>query len=280
MLVHDEIKGLGGLASHQGNQGGPGGGNPNQYPAPMGNPYSYYSPYYVQNQYYGAPSPAGYGHQPPFPKYPMYGQHQAGSGVQTPPAKPPAAGNGNGAPYSSGVGHLHHPQSSAAGGFGDETGGYQGSAGGLAGDFQKYNQGGGIGFLGTMGGAGSGSAGVGGVGPGVGPISSQRGTGTSPESAYKAYGAPGGVGVGADKSGIPNVASRGVGGVGLGGGAGGQGGQQGNYYQGSGVGGGGVGGGAGGRFGVQNQYGAQGQQQPGADPYYNGGYQNQRFAGW
>lgn len=280
MLVHDDIKGLGGLGSHQGNQGAPGGGNPNQYPgmsAPMGNPYSYYSPYYMQNQYYGAPSPAGYGHQPPFPKYPMYGQHQAGSGVQTPPNKPPTTGNGNGTPYSSGASHLHHPQSSAAGGFGDETGGYQGSAGGLGGDFQKYNQGG-IGFLATMGGAGSGSAGVGGVSSGVGPISSQRGTGASPESAYKGYGAPGGVGVSADKTGIPNVASRGVGGVGLGGGAGGQGGQQGNYYQGSGVGAGGAGGA--GRFGVQNQYGAQGQQQPGADPYYSGGYQSQRFGGW
>ena len=279
MLAHDDIKGLGGLGSHQGNQGGPGGGNQNQYPgmnAPMGNPYSYYQPYYMQNQYYGAPSPAGYGHQPPFVKYPMYNQHQAGSGVQTPPNKPPATGNGNGTPYSSGASHLHHPQSSAAGGFGDETSGYQGSASGLGGDFQKYNQAGGMGFLGTMGGAGSGSAGVSGVSSGVGPISSQRGTGTSPESAYKGYGAPGGVGVGVDKAGISNVASRGVGSVGLGGGAGGQGGQQGNYYQGSGA--SGVGGGAG-RFGVPNQYGAQAQQQPGADSYYGGGYQNQRF-GW
>jgi hypothetical protein len=278
MLGHDDIKGLGGLGSHQGNQGGPGAGNQNQYPgmsAPMGNPY-YYNPYFMQNQYYGAPSPAGYGHQPPFVKYPMYGQHQAGSGVQTPPNKPPATGNGNGTPYQSGANHLHHPQSSTAGGFGEETGGYQGSAGGLAADFQKYNQAGGMGFLGAMGSAGSGSTGVGGGGS---AISSQRGTGASPETTYKGYGGPAGVGVGADKAGIPNVASRGVG---LGGGAGGQGGQQGNYYQGSGVGvgvgAGGVGGGAG-RFGVQNQYGAQGQQQPGADSYYGGGYQNTRF-GW
>jgi hypothetical protein len=63
MLGHDDVKGLGALASHQGNQGAPGGGNQNQYPnmgAPIGNPYSHYPPYYMQNQYYGAPSPAGY----------------------------------------------------------------------------------------------------------------------------------------------------------------------------------------------------------------------------
>jgi len=126
-------------------------------------------------------------------------------------------------------------------------------------------------FLGAMGGAGSGSAGVGG---GVGTLPSQRGTGASPESVYKGYGAPSGVSVGVDKAGIPNIASRGVG---LGGGAGGQGSQQGNYYQGAGVGVSAGGGGAGnGRFGVQNQYSAQGQQQPGADSYY-GGYQNRGY---
>ena len=45
MLGHDDVKGLGALASHQGNQGAPSGGNQNQYPnmsAPIGNPYSYY----------------------------------------------------------------------------------------------------------------------------------------------------------------------------------------------------------------------------------------------
>ncbi|KAI0830192.1 hypothetical protein BC628DRAFT_1313487 [Trametes gibbosa] len=228
VLGHDDLKGLPGSQQPHGapglppasaqssqqhppssqgsSQGQPNAGQgPQQYPPPL----PYYYPY-PQSQYYGSPYSSGYTVPQPFVKYPTV--FQGPPGPQSAPS--PASKQGPSAvqaqsPYGQGLYGQQHPTNTY-----DELG-YQHhtqhsvgqnvnvGSGLPSSEYGKHQSLYGTGSQGMQGFMGLGQS----TGPSSGPPLGQRGTGGSPEAAYKPYGGNVGVkdvgaGVGVGQGGV------------------------------------------------------------------------------